>query len=172
MVNPTINNEISGRVLHISSGAAHGAPPVGWSVYGITKAAFFQSFKVLDREFREKGSKVIVGSFKPGIVDTDMQSIIRNSSNDVMPLVQAFQQMKEKTESSISDDSINEGNNPRPPPNGALDTPDNVANFAEYLLLGTSDEEFANKDDPNEHDIRDTKHHPLWIPTSTVSLKN
>ena len=77
--------------------------------------------------------------------------------------------MKEKTTSSISDESNNDNNNPRPPPSGALDTPDNVANFAEYLLLGTTDEEFANKDDPNEHDIRDTKHHPLWIPSTIPS---
>jgi len=37
---------------------------------------------VLEREFREKGSKVIVGSFKPGVVDTAMQGKIRDSSKD------------------------------------------------------------------------------------------
>ena len=35
------NDSIAGRVLHVSSGAAHGAPPVGWSCYGISKAAFY-----------------------------------------------------------------------------------------------------------------------------------
>lgn len=39
-------SEMAGRILHVSSGAAHGAPPAGWSVYGITKAAFFNRFVV------------------------------------------------------------------------------------------------------------------------------
>ena len=33
---PTLGdaNGVAGRVLHVSSGAAHGAPPVGWGCYG------------------------------------------------------------------------------------------------------------------------------------------
>ena len=51
----------------------------------------------------------------------------------------------------------------RPPPKGALDTPDNVAFFAEYLLVGTTDEEFANVQDSNEYDIRNADLYPKWI---------
>ena len=75
---------VPGRILHISSGAAHGAPPVGWSCYGISKAAFFQSYKVLEREFR---GNVVVGSFKPGVVDTAVQETIRESPTSNMPTV-------------------------------------------------------------------------------------
>lgn len=150
---------VPGRVLHVSSGAAHGAPPSGWGCYGISKAAFFQSYKVLSREFRETlGGKVVVGSFKPGIVDTSMQGTIRDSSVEDMPIVENFKKMKDKA-------STNGGAvaNARPPPAGALDSPDNVAHFAEWLLLGTTDDEFANKDDPNEYDIRNKELFPRWI---------
>ena len=151
---------IAGRVLHVSSGAAHGAPPTGWSVYGITKAAFFQSYRVLEREFREAlGGKVVVSSFKPGVVDTDMQGLIRDTPAQSMPLVDKFKEMKNKaaaTSSSIDDKA-------RPPPPGALDTSNNVAHFAEFLLLGTSDEEFGNKDSSTEYDIRDKELYPRWI---------
>eukprot|EP00541_Cyclophora_tenuis_P016819 CAMPEP_0116577676 /NCGR_PEP_ID=MMETSP0397-20121206/21281_1 /TAXON_ID=216820 /ORGANISM="Cyclophora tenuis, Strain ECT3854" /LENGTH=334 /DNA_ID=CAMNT_0004106977 /DNA_START=111 /DNA_END=1116 /DNA_ORIENTATION=+ len=170
---PKDPDSVAGRVLHVSSGAAHGAPPevgpvsgaahgappVGWSCYGISKAAFFQSFKVLEREFREKGSKVIVGSFKPGVVDTAMQGKIRDSSKDDMPVVQNFRKMKD----SMGSAGILSASEAKPPPKGALDTADNVSFFAEYLLLGTSDEEFSNKDDPNEWDIRNEALYPRWI---------
>jgi hypothetical protein len=148
------------------TGAAHGAPPVGWSSYGgITKAAFFQSFKVLEREFREAGGKVVIGSFKPGVVDTTMQGTIRSSSdNDKdMPFVQALKNMKENVDVDISTVVAD------PPPKGALETPANVAHFGEYLLIGTmEDEEFANKDDPSEWDIRNAALLTNWIPEENL----
>uniref|UniRef100_A0A7S2YFU2 NAD(P)-binding protein n=1 Tax=Entomoneis paludosa TaxID=265537 RepID=A0A7S2YFU2_9STRA len=150
---------VAGRVLHVSSGAAHGAPPVGWAAYGIGKAAFFQSYKVLEREFRQEGGHVVVGSFKPGVVDTSMQGTIRAASQDSMPVVENFRNMKAKTEEAKN----SAPHKARPPPKGALDSPDNVAFFAEFLLLGTTDEEFANASDTNEYDIRDSKLYPLWI---------
>lgn len=155
------DGQVSGRILHVSSGAAHGAPPVGWSVYGITKAAFFQSFKVLEREFRHLGGKVLVGSFKPGVVDTSMQATIRDAPADSMPIVGNFQGMKDRME-------VKPVAKARPPPKGALDSPDNVAMFAEWLLLGTTDEEFCNKDDANEYDIRDASLYSRWIPEENL----
>ena len=156
-------NGLAGRVLHVSSGAAHGAPPVGWSCYGVTKAAFFQSYKVLEREFRQLGGHVVVGSFKPGVVDTSMQGTIRDASESEMPVVGTFKIMKEKAGAAV-----NNALKARPPPKGALDTPDNVAFFAEYLLLGTTDEEFVNVDDPNEYDIRNAELFPRWIPEENL----
>ena len=146
----------AGRILHVSSGAAHGPPPIGWSVYGITKAAFFQSFKTMDAEFVHLGGTVRVGSFKPGIVDTAMQGVIRDSPKDSMPLVDKFQNLKDK----MSYKAIQAA---RPPPSGALDSPENVAFFAEWLLLGTTDDEFANVGDPNEYDIRNSALFRKWI---------
>jgi benzil reductase ((S)-benzoin forming) len=155
----------AGRILHVSSGAAHGAPPVGWGVYGITKAAFFQSFKVLSREFEHLGGKVVVGSFKPGVVDTSMQGVIRESPAESMPVVDNFKVMKEKT---LAAGQASDASKAKPPPNGALDSPDNVAFFAEWLLLGTTDEEFSNRDDSNEYDIRDAALFPKWIPPENL----
>lgn len=146
----------AGRILHVSSGAAHGPPPIGWAVYGITKAAFFQSFKSLDKEFLHLGGTVRVGSFKPGVVDTAMQGVIRSAPSDSMPLVDRFQNLKENTTENALEMA-------RPPPSGTLDNPDNVAFFAEWLLLGTTDDEFANADDINEYDIRNKDLFPKWI---------
>ena len=149
---------VAGRVLHVSSGAAHGAPPVGWGTYGITKAAFVQTFRVLEREWRDTG--VVVGSFKPGVVDTAMQGQIRSTPADTMPAVQNFVNMKEKQQQQqqAAPSSV-----ARPPPAGALDSPENVAHFAQFLLVGTKDEEFANAKDDNEWDIRHKQHYPRWI---------
>jgi benzil reductase ((S)-benzoin forming) len=160
---------VAGRVLHVSSGAAHGAPPVGWSVYGLSKAAFFQSYKVLEREFREHKNvdgrrRVVVGSFKPGVVDTAMQRTIRGTADTVMPTVDKFRalffEQKNDHEMNVMGEFV-----PRPPPPGVLDSPLNVACFADWLLRGTSDEEFANKDSAHdEYDIRDETLFPKWIP--------
>ena len=54
------------------------------------------------------------------------------------------------------------------PPKGALDSPENVAFFAEWLLLGTSDEEFSNNGDAGEYDIRDSKLYSKWIPAENL----
>jgi benzil reductase ((S)-benzoin forming) len=164
-MNPVDESGVAGRVLHVSSGAAHGAPPSGWGCYGITKAAFFQSFRVLEREFRETlGGKVVVGSFKPGVVDTSMQGTIRQAPVEAMPVVASFQKMKEKAAANGANST-----KARPPPAGVLDSPDNVAFFVEYLLLGTTDEEFANNDDASEYDIRNKELYPRWIAKEDLS---
>lgn len=132
-------------------------------MYGITKAAFYQSFKVLDREFSHLGGKVRVGTFKPGVVDTAMQGTIRLAPKEVFPMSDNFYKMKENAETVVS-----EVLKAKPPPNGALDSPDNVAFFAEWLLVGTSDDEFSNRDDTNEYDIRNTTLYPRWIPEENL----
>lgn len=155
---PFLSDETNaGRILHVSSGAAHGAPPVGWGAYGISKAAFYQAFKTMDKEFKHLGGSVRVGSFKPGVVDTAMQGTIREAPKESMPVVGNFQNMKANVN---EDEQVVAA---RPPPKGALDSPDNVSFFVEYLLLGTDDDEFANTQDSNEYDIRDAALYPKWI---------
>jgi len=159
-------NAMPGRVLHVSSGAAHGPPPVGWAAYGISKAGFYQAFKTLDKEFVHLGGKVRVGSFKPGVVDTDMQGTIRSARPDEMPVVGNFHNMKKN---AVTEEEDGAGASvARPPPEGALDSPDNVAFFAEWLLLGPDEEEFANRDDPNEYDIRNSELFANWIPQQNL----
>ena len=67
-------------------------------------------------------------------MDTDVQGTIRDAPAEAMPSVGNFQGMKERMNADASTAKA------RPPPKGALDTPENVAFFAEYLLVGTTDE--------------------------------
>jgi benzil reductase ((S)-benzoin forming) len=96
---------VAGRVLHVSSGAAHGPPPVGWTAYGISKAAFFQSFQILDKEFVHLGGKIRVESFKPGVVNTTMQGMIREAPQEAMPAVGNFRTMKDSVQEESSSKS-------------------------------------------------------------------
>ena len=93
-----------------------------------------------------------------------MQGRIRTSDVSDMPIVKNFQTMKDNV-ATVGGDVTSL---PRPPPNGALDSPDNVAYFVEYLLLGTTDEEFANASDSNEYDIRNKDLFPRWIPQENL----
>jgi hypothetical protein len=104
-----------------------------------------------------------VGSFKPGVVDTGMQGTIREAPKEAMPVVESFQNMKAKVTETTT--TINKA---RPPPKGALDTADNVAFFTEWLLLGTSDDEFSNRDDDSEWDVRNANLYPKWIPDENL----
>ena len=84
-----------------------------------------------------------------------------------MPAVQRFVSLKEQQQSTGST-TVSTTVGPRPPPSGALDTPENVAYFAEFLLLGTTDEEFANALDQSEWDIRHAQHFERWIPPENL----
>ena len=66
-----------GRVLHISSGAAHQALE-GCLSYCCSKAALFQVMRCLDQELAPSG--VRVSSAMPGVVDTPMQSHLRSKA--------------------------------------------------------------------------------------------
>ena len=129
---------------------------------GFPKQPFWQpeAFLKYTRELRDTG--VVVGSFKPGVVDTSMQGTIRSAPESSLPSVQRFVGLKEKAETLATTAG------PRPPPAGALDTPTNVAHFVEFLLLGTTDQEFANADDPSEWDIRHAQHYARWIPPENL----
>jgi len=63
-----------GRIMHLSSGAAHRGLP-GWGAYCISKAALSMAYAVLSEELAE--SSVQIASLRPGVVDTPMQSLIR-----------------------------------------------------------------------------------------------
>lgn len=65
----------SGRVLNIGSGAAY-FPITGWSAYCVSKAAL----SMLTRCWQLECPELACASVMPGIVDTDMQAIIRDST--------------------------------------------------------------------------------------------
>ena len=88
----TQTKEIGARLLifNVSSGAAR-QPIKGWMAYCVSKAAALMALDVLAAE----NEHVQIEHFDPGVMDTDMQKIIRSQSPDVMPDVGRFQGFKE-----------------------------------------------------------------------------
>ncbi len=123
-----------GRVLHISSGAAH-YPYRGWGAYCTSKAAFHMLYKVLASELSPSG--IAVGSARPGVVDTPMQDLIREKNEMEFPEVSRFKRLKEQ--------------------DGLMD-PKEVAIFLDWLLNETDDVEFSEK----EWDVRDEDQRHRW----------
>jgi len=78
------------RVVHISSGAGR-RPLAGWSVYCATKAAVDLHATTVAAE---KLDGVRIAAIAPGVVDTDMQGLIRSS--DGFPARDDFVAMKER----------------------------------------------------------------------------
>ncbi len=76
-------------ILNVSSGAAR-RPIKGWVAYCVSKAAAVMAFDVLAAEHEH----VEVLHFDPGVMDTDMQSCIRQQTLDVMPDVEVFRDFK------------------------------------------------------------------------------
>jgi NAD(P)-dependent dehydrogenase (short-subunit alcohol dehydrogenase family) len=64
-----------GVITNLSSGAAH-QPREGWSAYCSAKAGLFMLTRAIAHEY---GGAVRAYGFQPGVVDTDMQGLIRAS---------------------------------------------------------------------------------------------
>jgi benzil reductase ((S)-benzoin forming) len=75
-------------ILNISSGAAH-RPIKGWAAYCVSKAAAVMAFDVLAAE----NDHVDVIHLDPGVMDTDMQTHIRQRSSEEMPGVETFREL-------------------------------------------------------------------------------
>ena len=88
------------RVVDVSSGAAR-RPYAGWSAYCATKAALRMAGEVVGAEAREfaPGSvmttDVAVVSYEPGVVDTEMQGVVRGSLASAFPHVRRFLDLHE-----------------------------------------------------------------------------
>lgn len=123
-----------GRVLHISSGAAH-RPIPGWSAYCTAKAALYMIHRCLNAELNCR--EVLCGSVNPGTVDTPMQERIRGYADEQFPDVEYFRQLQKQ---------------------GELHPPEEVARFLAWLLLECGDGAFPAR----EWDIADASHHTLW----------
>lgn len=107
-----------GRVLHVSSGAAHHAY-AGWGPYCMSKAALHMLYQVWREELA--GSAIRIGSARPGVVDTPMQALIRATPPERFPRVARFEQLHRE---------------------GQLRRPAEVAQFLAWLLLATDDAAF------------------------------
>ncbi|MGH8779516.1 SDR family oxidoreductase [Paraburkholderia sp.] len=89
------------RIVHISSGAARNAF-AGWSIYCATKAA-------LDHHARatalDANRALRICSVAPGVVDTDMQAVIRGTDTAHFPLRERFDEMKRSGKLATPDDA-------------------------------------------------------------------
>jgi len=121
-----------GRVLHVSSGAAHSVL-AGWGAYCTTKAALHMLYRMLRLELMSRG--IAIGSFRPGVVDTPMQAEIRGLSEQAFPDVGQFVALKEQ---------------------GELRSPEEVAAFACWLLLDTDAEAYSHE----EWEVGDARYRP------------
>lgn len=124
------------RVLHISSGAAHNSY-VGWGPYCVSKAGLHMMYRCLSMELSPQG--ILVGSVRPGIVDTPMQAEIRgyDENPEHFPTQTKFQTLHET---------------------GQLEQPENVAAYCHWLLSEVSDDEFSTE----EWDIRNSINDERW----------
>ena len=78
------------RILHVSSGAARGAYP-GWSVYCATKAALDMHAQAVQLD---QLPNVKICSLAPGVIDTNMQTQIRQTDESLFPNRKRFVQLK------------------------------------------------------------------------------
>jgi NAD(P)-dependent dehydrogenase (short-subunit alcohol dehydrogenase family) len=122
------------RVLHVSSGVAHRAL-AGWGPYCISKSALHMLYQCWREELRTRD--ILVGSARPGVVDTPMQADIRALDERAFPDVDAFRKLKT---------------------NGQLTSADAVGRFLAWLLLDADAAQFSAQ----ENDIRDAALAPHW----------
>lgn len=82
-----------GVLVNISSGAARHAYS-GWSAYCAGKAAVDRMSECIAMEESDTGLRV--HAVAPGVIDTDMQALIRGTSASDFPSVDRFIEMKEE----------------------------------------------------------------------------
>ena len=125
---------VGGRVLHISSGAAH-FPVTGWAPYCVSKAGL----SMLTRCWQTECPEIASASVMPGIVDTTMQAVIRDAEHIAPEKQQFFQDLKN---------------------NNQLVAPETVAAFLSWLLLHVDAQRYVS----HEWDIYNAAHHAEWLP--------
>ena len=79
-----------GSLVNLSSGAAT-SPRRGWAVYCASKAAVEMLTEVVGLEERDSG--LLAYAVAPGVVDTDMQALIRATPAESFPDVERFRQL-------------------------------------------------------------------------------
>eukprot|EP00913_Durusdinium_trenchii_P006687 g6284.t1 len=152
--------ESKGRVLHISSGAAH-RPLEGCLTYCTSKAALLQIMRCLDEAHvkRDLGTGidlselapqgVRVGSAMPGVVDTPMQTHLRSQNFSGARFFRGLAPAEGAWD------------RPASPVRGGLDHPENVAAFMSWLLLEVPGQDFGGR----EWNIGDPETQRRWLST-------
>lgn len=117
------------RILHISSGLAHYALS-GTAAYCITKAGLHMLYQIINAEYDPE--IVIAGSLKPGVIDTPMQELLRNTDDELLPSKTMFKSFHQEQQ---------------------LRSPESVAQFIADVLFNTSDDEFKKQEWDIDRDL-------------------
>jgi benzil reductase ((S)-benzoin forming) len=80
-------------IINISSGAGR-RPIAGWAAYCATKAGLDMASRAMAEECAAAALPLTVTSLAPGIIDTDMQAEIRNTTEDKFADVERFRAFK------------------------------------------------------------------------------
>lgn len=123
-----------GRILFIGSDAGAN-PRAGAAAYSIAQAASETLRRALQAEWAN--SRIAVGAFKPGLVDTDMVREFMQLPVEEFPARPAYEEYVSRRQ---------------------VATAQIVARFVAWLLLDVSAERFTE----TEWDIRDAGHHAEW----------
>ncbi|MDY8138676.1 SDR family NAD(P)-dependent oxidoreductase [Aquimarina sp. 2201CG5-10] len=94
LFNEAKNKKIN--LVNISTGAAK-RPIIGWSLYCASKAANEMFFETL-KEQEKENNNVSVLNIDPGVIDSGMQEVIRNTDDKIFPKVKDFIKLKENSE--------------------------------------------------------------------------
>lgn len=132
------DNLTDGRVLNIGSGAANFST-LGWAPYCVSKAALYR----LTESFKVEELNIAFASVKPGIIDTNMQKMIREASNMDTDKHDFFKKLYAGKK---------------------LIQPEVVASFLVWLLLDVNVIEYQAQ----EWDIYDKKHHKYWLKETQI----
>lgn len=89
----TRQNAAQRFIVNISSGAAKRAI-AGWSAYCAAKAALEMATRVAALEASANDPTLSICSLAPGVVDTDMQGLVRGTTEKEFPDVARFRAMK------------------------------------------------------------------------------
>ncbi len=89
-----LDKKITQRILNISSGAGRRAIQ-GWGVYCTSKAGLDMFSSCTNVDIKEGNKDVKIVSLAPGVVDTQLQQIIRSSNDDDFVLVNQFKEYKD-----------------------------------------------------------------------------
>lgn len=82
----------SRRVLNVSSGAARHAI-AGWGAYCASKAGLDHLARTVAAEQRELANGARIVALAPGVIDTDMQAVVRSQPKTRFPQVERFVEM-------------------------------------------------------------------------------
>jgi len=92
-----LNKKDNFTLVNISSGAANRAIP-SWAAYCASKAALNMMSETFSLEEKELGHSPNVYCVSPGVIDTPLQTQIRNSSIEKFSSVENFKRMKNEGE--------------------------------------------------------------------------